>query len=164
MPTPTRGQSPGEVHCPQPMSHSAPIRVRRVVELASLHDEMHRFPYQRRTARRTVGTARLRVRITSRVPPPAADRSWKSGVVVGIFEELGWTGFAVPRMTPPHGVFGTGLIVGLLWECGTSRYWGINSSSGGLQLAVLPAFLFTKTVRAGWAIPPISVVAGAPAY
>ncbi len=30
-----------------------------------------------------------------------------SGVLVGIFEELGWTGFAVPRMTPLHGVFST---------------------------------------------------------
>jgi CAAX protease family protein len=49
-------------------------------------------------------------------------------------------------MTPSHGVFGTGLIVGLLWGVWhlPVNYWGINSSSGGLPLAVvLPAFLFT---------------------
>jgi uncharacterized protein len=43
------------------------------------------------------------------------------GVVVvlslfnGIVEELGWTGFAIPRMNPRYGVFMTGLSVGLLW-------------------------------------------------
>jgi hypothetical protein len=80
-----------------------------------------------------------------RFRPPAADRSWKSGVVVGIFEELGWTGFAVPRMTPPT-VSSVRLIVGLLWGLWhlPVNYWGMNSSSGGLQLSVLPAFLFTK--------------------
>jgi membrane protease YdiL (CAAX protease family) len=37
------------------------------------------------------------------------------GLAVGIFEELGWTGFAVPRLRRRHGVLGTGLIAGLLW-------------------------------------------------
>jgi membrane protease YdiL (CAAX protease family) len=43
------------------------------------------------------------------------------GVVValslfnGFVEELGWTGFAIPRMNPRYGVFVTGLSVGLLW-------------------------------------------------
>jgi membrane protease YdiL (CAAX protease family) len=43
------------------------------------------------------------------------------GVVVilslfnGFVEELGWTGFAIPRMNPCYGVFATGLSVGLLW-------------------------------------------------
>ena len=38
-----------------------------------------------------------------------------SGIMVGFFEELGWTGFAVPRMRRGFGVFRTGLVVGLLW-------------------------------------------------
>ena len=37
------------------------------------------------------------------------------GLWVGFFEELGWTGFAVPRLRLRYGVLTTGLIVGLLW-------------------------------------------------
>jgi membrane protease YdiL (CAAX protease family) len=33
----------------------------------------------------------------------------------GLLEELGWTGFAVPRLRTRFGPFRTGLIVGLLW-------------------------------------------------
>jgi len=38
-----------------------------------------------------------------------------AGILVGIFEELGWTGFAIPRLRLRHGVLATGLIVGLVW-------------------------------------------------
>jgi uncharacterized protein len=38
------------------------------------------------------------------------------GLVVGIFEELGWTGFAVPTLLRlRYGVLSTGLIVGVMW-------------------------------------------------
>ena len=69
-----------------------------------------------------------------------------TGLVVGILEELGWTGFAVPRMRLYYGVISTGLIVGLLWGLWhlPVNYWGISSSSGGLAVAVvLPVFLFS---------------------
>jgi membrane protease YdiL (CAAX protease family) len=38
----------------------------------------------------------------------------------GFLEELGWTGFAVPRLRQGYGVLRTGLIVGLLWGRTTS--------------------------------------------
>jgi membrane protease YdiL (CAAX protease family) len=41
-----------------------------------------------------------------------------SGIAAGLFtvlEELGWTGFAVPKLRLRHGVVTTGLIVGALW-------------------------------------------------
>lgn len=41
-----------------------------------------------------------------------------SGIAAGfmtVLEELGWTGFAVPRLRLHYGVFATGLIVGVLW-------------------------------------------------
>jgi membrane protease YdiL (CAAX protease family) len=41
-----------------------------------------------------------------------------SGVMAGlttVFEGVGWTGFAVPRLRLRHGVFTTGLVVGVLW-------------------------------------------------
>jgi membrane protease YdiL (CAAX protease family) len=37
------------------------------------------------------------------------------GLMVGLFEELGWTGFAVPRLRRRYGVLATGLIVGFVW-------------------------------------------------
>jgi len=36
------------------------------------------------------------------------------GFLAGYFEEIGWTGFAFPRMRPRYGVLGAALIVGLL--------------------------------------------------
>jgi membrane protease YdiL (CAAX protease family) len=37
------------------------------------------------------------------------------GLGVGLFEELGWTGFAIPELRRRYGVFTTGLVVGVLW-------------------------------------------------
>jgi membrane protease YdiL (CAAX protease family) len=37
------------------------------------------------------------------------------GLAVGFFEELGWTGFVVPRLRQRYGLLATGLLVGLLW-------------------------------------------------
>ena len=67
-----------------------------------------------------------------------------AGLMVGIFEELGWTGFAIPRLTPRDGLLRTGLIVGLLW--GTWHFllfWESGSFSGALGLALLLARLFS---------------------
>lgn len=38
-----------------------------------------------------------------------------AGVSVGVFEELGWTGFAIPRLRLRLGVLATGALVGFLW-------------------------------------------------
>jgi membrane protease YdiL (CAAX protease family) len=37
------------------------------------------------------------------------------GAGAGIFEELGWTGFATPRLRHGHGVLAGGLFLGVLW-------------------------------------------------
>ncbi|HET9455286.1 MAG TPA: CPBP family intramembrane glutamic endopeptidase, partial [Gemmatimonadaceae bacterium] len=37
------------------------------------------------------------------------------GIGAGLFEEIGWTGFAVPRMLSRHGILATGVGVGLVW-------------------------------------------------
>lgn len=66
-----------------------------------------------------------------------------SGLLVGFFEELGWTGFAIPRMRIKHGIFTTGLLVGLLW--GAWHFlvnWELDTFSGALPLAILLARLF----------------------
>lgn len=69
-----------------------------------------------------------------------------SALIVGIFSELGWTGFAVPRLKTHHGVLWTGLIVGLLWGAWQAFvvYWGGGDSPGTLAPAFFfPAVLFT---------------------
>jgi membrane protease YdiL (CAAX protease family) len=69
------------------------------------------------------------------------------GLVAGFFEELGWTGFAVPTLLRlRHGVLATGLIVGVLWGAWhfLVAFWASGSSSGALSLALfLPAVLFS---------------------
>ena len=66
------------------------------------------------------------------------------GLMVGFFEELGWTGFAVPRMRRKYAVFTTGLVVGLLW--GAWHFlvnWESDTFSGALPTALLLARLFS---------------------
>lgn len=41
-----------------------------------------------------------------------------SGIMAGlttVFEEVGWTGFAIPRLRLRYGILTTGLIVGIIW-------------------------------------------------
>ena len=62
------------------------------------------------------------------------------GLVVGIFEELGWTGFAVPTLLKlRYGVLSTGLIVGVLWGAWHllgNDIWASVATSGGLPLVL----------------------------
>jgi membrane protease YdiL (CAAX protease family) len=68
------------------------------------------------------------------------------GLGAGFFEEMGWTGFAVPGLRLRYGVFATGLIVGLLWGAWhfLVNLWGIGNSAGAISLALfLPVVLFS---------------------
>lgn len=67
-----------------------------------------------------------------------------AGLFVGFFEELGWTGFAIPRMRLRYGIFTTGIIVGLLWGAWHFLlFWESDSFSGVLPLILLLARLFS---------------------
>jgi len=61
-----------------------------------------------------------------------------SGVMVGICEELGWTGFALPRLRLRYGILTTGLMMGALWGA-----WHIAShavlASGTYSAPLSPA-------------------------
>jgi membrane protease YdiL (CAAX protease family) len=37
------------------------------------------------------------------------------GLIAGFIEEIGWTGYALPRMLPKQGVLGAGITLGVLW-------------------------------------------------
>ncbi len=65
-----------------------------------------------------------------------------TGLAAGLLEEIGWTGFAVPRLRLRYGVFATGLIVGLVWGAWhlLVTWWGSSGTAGSLPMAVyLPA-------------------------
>ena len=73
-----------------------------------------------------------------------------AAIMVGIFEELGWTGFAIPRLRLLYSVLVTGLIVGFFWGLWHfPLFLGSASFSGSvppalyvaaLLFSVLPAF------------------------
>jgi uncharacterized protein len=66
-----------------------------------------------------------------------------AGLFVGTFEELGWTGFAVPTMRLRSGMVTTGIVIGLLWGAWHFiMFWERDSCSGALPLAILLARLF----------------------
>jgi uncharacterized protein len=56
----------------------------------------------------------------------------------GFLEELGWTGFAVPRLRRRYGVLTTGLIVGVLWGAVhfSVIFWMSGSTIGAIPLAL----------------------------
>jgi membrane protease YdiL (CAAX protease family) len=76
-----------------------------------------------------------------------------AGIAAGlttVLEEIGWTGFAIPRLRQRHGVLATGLIVGVLW--GTwhllQGLWIGGTYAGDLSLALyLPLSFFSGVAQ-----------------
>ena len=69
-----------------------------------------------------------------------------AAAAAGFFEELGWTGFAKPRMTVQYGVAVTGIVMGVLWGLWhlVSNLWGSADAAGSLPLGIyMAALLFT---------------------
>jgi len=63
-----------------------------------------------------------------------------SGIAAGlttVFEEIGWTGFAVPRLRRRYSILTTGLIVGIVWGAWhfLQGLWISGAYSGALPLA-----------------------------
>ncbi|TNF38457.1 MAG: CPBP family intramembrane metalloprotease [Deltaproteobacteria bacterium] len=70
-----------------------------------------------------------------------------AGLFIALFEELGWTGFAVPRLLERHGVLFSGAVTGLLWGLWHfPPFWQADSFSAGLPLLLLLARLFSWIV------------------
>lgn len=63
------------------------------------------------------------------------------GLSAGVFEELGWTGFAIPAVRRRHGVVATGLIVGVWWNAWhlLPNVWASRAASGDLAVSVFLA-------------------------
>jgi hypothetical protein len=60
------------------------------------------------------------------------------GLGAGFFEEIGWTGFAVPRMLSRHGILATGVGVGLVWGFWhfLAIWWGSADAFGTVPVAL----------------------------
>ena len=78
------------------------------------------------------------------------------GLAAGIFEEVGWTGFAIPRLLRTHGVLATGLLVGLLWGAWHLLVfvWGSGDAAGSFSLALFLPGLLTCV----WTLPAYRVL------
>jgi membrane protease YdiL (CAAX protease family) len=67
-------------------------------------------------------------------------------LLFGLFEELGWTRFAIPRLRLRYGVLATALLVGVLWGAWHSLQisWVGRTSSAEVPLALyLPLYFFS---------------------
>ncbi len=78
------------------------------------------------------------------------------GLMAGIFEELGWTGFAISRLRRRFGVWTTGLIAGLLW--GAWHYIAAFWSSGDAAGAWVPALLAAQMLFYAAVLPPFRML------
>jgi membrane protease YdiL (CAAX protease family) len=60
------------------------------------------------------------------------------GLSAGIFEELGWTGFALPAVRRRYSVVGTGLVVGVWWSAWhlLPTVWSSRAAAGELEASV----------------------------
>lgn len=66
------------------------------------------------------------------------------GLLVGICEEIGWTGFVIPRLRLRYGVLPTGLLIGVLWGAWHAPLFSRSDSfTGALPLALLIVQLFS---------------------
>jgi membrane protease YdiL (CAAX protease family) len=66
------------------------------------------------------------------------------GVMFAFCEEIGWTGFATPQLRARHGLFATGLTLGVVWGAWHfPLFWESGSFSGALPFALLLARLFS---------------------
>jgi len=66
------------------------------------------------------------------------------GITIGLFEEVGWTGFAVPRLLKKYSIYVTGLLVGLLWGAWHFiLFWEDDSFSKTIPFLLLLARLLS---------------------
>ena len=77
------------------------------------------------------------------------------GLVVPFFEEMGWTGFAIPRLRMRYGFVTTGVIVGLLW--GAWHYPLFAGAAPSAAAAGISPVLYLAVLLFSW-LPPYRVL------
>jgi membrane protease YdiL (CAAX protease family) len=72
-----------------------------------------------------------------------------------IAEELGWRGFAVPRLRGRYGVVGSGLLVGVVWAAWHAPFYLVPGSSvvvGGFPFAWFAVVVVAYSVLFSWLV------------
>lgn len=66
------------------------------------------------------------------------------GLVGRLVEELGWTGFVIPRARPRYGVLATGFLAGILWAAWhlLQGSWTASAAAGRVPPALFVAVGF----------------------
>ena len=72
-----------------------------------------------------------------------------TGLIVPLFEEVGWTGFATPRFRLRRSILGTGVVMGLLWGAWHFPLFAGTAASSG---AIHPV-LYLGTMLFSWLVP-----------
>jgi membrane protease YdiL (CAAX protease family) len=106
-------------------------------------------------------TALLLSLVSSDFRPAIIESNDKGGILMralgpslmfGFFEEIGWTGFAVPHLRSRYSILTTGLTVGVVWGAWHfPLFWERNTFSAMLPLSILLVRLFS------W-LPPFRVL------
>ena len=88
--------------------------------------------------------------LTATVPSAVTISTLLFGLIVGlgagIFEELGWTGFVIPRLRRRHGVLAAGLFLGMIWGAWhiLVNLWASGTPTGEISAVfMLPVLLST---------------------
>lgn len=69
------------------------------------------------------------------------------GFVIASFEEIGWSGYAVPRLLQTHDALHTGVITGVVWGLWHfPPFWEVDTFSSRIPLLLLFGRLFTWIV------------------
>jgi membrane protease YdiL (CAAX protease family) len=72
-----------------------------------------------------------------------------------IAEELGWRGFAAPRLRGRYGVVGSGLLVGVVWAAWHAPFYLLPGSSvvvGGFPFAWFAVVVVAYSVLFSWLV------------
>jgi membrane protease YdiL (CAAX protease family) len=72
-----------------------------------------------------------------------------AALVVSVFEELGWTGFATPRLRGRLGVVSTGVVMGVLWGLWHFPLFAGSAGSSG----DVPRALYLAAMLFSWLVP-----------
>ena len=71
------------------------------------------------------------------------------GLIVAVLKELGWTGFAMPRLRRRHSVLAARLLMGVLWGAWHLPMFAGSADSSG----EIPPALFMATMLISWLLP-----------
>ncbi|MBV6457833.1 MAG: hypothetical protein HONBIEJF_00953 [Fimbriimonadaceae bacterium] len=61
-----------------------------------------------------------------------------TGAAAGVFEELGWTGFATPYLRKRLSTYATGVVLGVIWGAWhlLTSWWGSGPTAGGVSMPI----------------------------